>query len=190
MRVIVGVYPSHDEALDAIKILGSAAFPLKQVSLVGKVEIIDNQMSIKSLDPVKSAPAVIGSIMGPVVGLLTGIGIFAIPGFGFLYGAGAIIGMIAGFDLGVVTGGVVTLLATYGINKESVVRYEENISNGNFLVLVQGNLKEINQAEQLLHTNGKHFTDGKIFKEHIDIIPDLKQLKDNEVVYNKETKNT
>lgn len=184
MKVVVAIYKSHGEALGAIKTLGDANFPLKQVSLVGKVEIIDNQMSIKSLDPIKNTPVVVGSIAGPVIGLLTGLGIFAIPGFGFLYGAGAIIGIVAGFDLGIVTGGLVTLLATYGIKSESVIKYEESINEGNFLVIIQGNLREIKQAEHILHTEGKHISYSQITQEYLDTQPDLKKLKNNELVYN------
>ena len=175
MKVVVAVYKSHEEALDAIRILGDSKFPLKQVSLIGRAEIINDQMSVRSLDPIKNAPVVIGSVAGPVVGLLSGLGIFAIPGFGFLYGAGAIIGMVAGFDLGLITGGFVTLLATFGIKKESVVKYEESVSRGNFLVILHGDLKEIKRAEHILHTEGKHIKYQQLFQEYLDAEP--KQLK-------------
>ena len=48
------------------------------------------------------------------------------------------------------------MLATLGIKKESVIKYEKKISQGNFLVIAQGNIKEIKEAEQILHTEGKH----------------------------------
>lgn len=177
MKVVVAVYKTHEEALEAIRVLGTSKFPLKHVSLIGRVEIIDDQMSIRSLDPLKNAPVVIGSIAGPVVGLLTGLGIFAVPGFGFLFGAGAIIGMVAGFDLGIVTGGLVTLLANYNIKKESLLKYEESISKGNFLVIIQGDLKEIKQAEQILHTEGEHIKYQQLFQEYLDANPVLIQQK-------------
>ena len=73
---------------------------------------------MKSFEPVKNAPVVIGSIIGPTLGVMTGLGIFTIPGFGLLYGAGAIIGAIAEFDLGLVSGGLITLPMTLGIKKD------------------------------------------------------------------------
>lgn len=184
MKVVVAVYKSHEEAIDAIKTLGESKFPLKQVSLIGRVELIDDQMRLKSLDPVKNAPILIGSIAGPVLGLLTGLGVFVIPGFGFLYGAGAIIGIIGGFDLGVVSGGLLTLLATFGIKKKSILSYEESISKGNFLVIIQGNQQEINQAEYILHTEGKHIQYDQIVQEYIDTKTNMKELKKNGFVYN------
>jgi len=156
MNASVAVCKTHEEALKTIITLGKSNFPMNCISLLGKAEIIEDHMQIKSLNNVKNAPMVLGSIAGPIIGLLSGLGIFAIPGFGFLFGAGAIIGIIGGFDLGLISGGLVTLLATLGIKKEAVVKYEKKISKGHFLVIVQGNLKEIKQAEHILHTEGKH----------------------------------
>jgi len=184
MKVIVAVYKTHDQALDAIKALGDSKFPMKLVSLIGRAEIIDDQMTVQSFDNVKNAPAFVGSVAGSVVGLLTGLGIFAIPGFGFLYGAGAFIGMIAGFDLGVLSGGIVTLLATYGIKKESLLKYEETLADGNFLVIIRGDLKEVKQAEHILHTEREHLKYQKIFREYLEREPDMKRLKNKEIVYN------
>jgi hypothetical protein len=156
MKSQVAVYGSHEKALQAIKVLEQADFPLKQVSLVGKAELVYDNVHVKSYEPVKNAPVVIGAIIGPMLGVMTGVGIFTIPGFGLLYGAGAIIGAIAGFDLGLVSGGLITLLVTLGIKKESVVQYEEHLHGGKFLVIVQGSEEEIKQAEHILHTEGTH----------------------------------
>src|ERR1039458_7789200 len=123
MNATIAVCKTQQEALDTIKALSVSGFPLKQVSLIGKAEIVGDHIRLQSLDSVKNAPVVIGSIAGPVLGLLSGLGIFLIPGFGFLFGAGAVIGTIAGFDLGLISGGLVTLLATLGIKKEAVVTY-------------------------------------------------------------------
>src|SRR5579872_5387127 len=109
MKAEIAVYKTHEQALEAVKALKKSNFPLKQISLVGKAEIVDNDICVKSLDSVKNAPLIIGSVAGPVVGLLSGLGVFAIPGFGFLYGAGAVIGILGGFDLGLISGGLVTL---------------------------------------------------------------------------------
>ena len=156
MKLKVGVYPSHEKAIQAIQALGKANYPLNKVSIIGKAEIIDDHVHVKSFDTVKNSPLMIGSIVGPLLGLITGLGVFAIPGFGFLYGAGAVIGAIAGFDLGLVGGGIITLLVTLGIKKESTIKYEEHLAAGKSLVIVEGNLQEIERAEKILHTEGIH----------------------------------
>ena len=156
MKSKVAIYDSHEKALNATKVLNSMNFPMEHVSILGKAEIIDDHIHIKQLDTVKNAPLLIGTGAGAVVGLLTGIGVFAIPGFGVIYGAGALIGTLVGIDAGLVTGGIATLLATIGIKKESVVKVHEHLNEGKFLIIVNGPLKEIEKAEHILHTEGTH----------------------------------
>jgi uncharacterized membrane protein len=150
MKSTVAIYKTHDHAIEAIKILDEARFPLKRVSLIGKVEVVEDHIHLRNLEPLKNAPVFIGAAAGSVIGLLSGIGIFAIPGIGFIYGAGAVIGTIAGLDLGLVGGGIITLLATFGIQEESAIQYEEHVQAGKYLVVVQGTQDEINKAKQIL----------------------------------------
>lgn len=89
-----------------------------------------------------------------------GLGIFAIPGFGFLYGAGAIIGAMGGLEIGTLAGGFASLMVILGVDKQEVVKYQEHIVKGNFLVMVQGNIHEIQKAEHILHTTGNHLKWG------------------------------
>lgn len=156
MKSQVAVYDSHEKAINAIKVLDEYNFPMNKVSLLGKADMIDNHIHVKSLEDAKDAPALLGAGAGTIVGLLTGIGAFAIPGFGFLYGAGAVLGAIGGFDLGIIAGGIGTLLATIGIKKDKVVKLNEHLKAGKYLVMVQGTDEDIKQAEHILHTDGSH----------------------------------
>lgn len=156
MKAKVAVYASHDNALKAVKKLKDANFPVNKISIVGKALIVDNHMYLKSLNTVKTLPIAIGTIAGIVIGLLTGVGVFAIPGFGTLYGAGAIVGAAGGLELGVLGGGLLTILTHLGIKKNDVLKYEEHLHTGNFLVVVHGDLNEIENAEHILHTEGTH----------------------------------
>ena len=156
MKLKVGVYSSHQKALQAIEALAKANYALDKVSIIGKAEIINDHVHVKSYDTIKDSPLMIGSVVGPVLGLISGLGVFAIPGFGFLYGAGALIGTIAGFDLGVLGGGILTLLATIGIKKDSRIKYEEHLNEGKFLVIVEDTLEKVKHAEKILHTEGIH----------------------------------
>ncbi len=156
MKSKVAIYDTHEKALNAVRALDKSGFSLKQVSLIGKAVVVDGDLHIQSYDTVKNAPLLIGAGAGVVAGLLTGIGVFAIPGFGFLYGAGALIGAIAGFDIGLIGGGVTSILVRLGITKESVVKYEEKLNLGMFMVVVNGPLKDIKKAEKILHTEGTH----------------------------------
>jgi hypothetical protein len=156
MESQIAIYDTHEKAVNAIKVLSQHEFPMDNVSLLGKAEVIEDHIHIKSLDTIKKAPALVGMGAGTLIGLLSGIGVFAIPGFGFLYGAGALVGIIAGLDLGLVAGGFISLLAFTGIKEEEVVKCEEHLKEGKFMVIVNGSGKEIERAKHILHTEGNH----------------------------------
>lgn len=127
MKTEIAIYDTQEKAINAIKLLAKNDFPMRHLSLLGKTDVIDEDIEVQSLEPVKNAPLLVGAGAGAVIGLLSGIGIFAIPGFGFLYGAGALIGAIGGADLGIITGGIGTVLLTAGIDKDNVVKYNEHL---------------------------------------------------------------
>jgi len=156
MESKVAVYESHEKALNAVHLLNEKKFPLKNLSIVGKADMINDHMHLKSAVSDNNAPMAIGAVVGTVVGLLTGVGVFAIPGFGFLYGAGAVVGAIGGFDLGLVSGGVGALLTMIGVKKESALKYESHLHEGKYLLLVKGSMDDITKAEHILHTEGTH----------------------------------
>jgi hypothetical protein len=156
MKTTVAVFDNHELALHAIQELDKSGFPLKKVSLVGKACLVEDNIKLKDTESSKNAPLVVGAAVGPIIGLLTGIGIFAIPGFGFLFGAGAVIGIMGGLDLGILTGGIITLLATLGISEEHHVKFEEQIKTGKFLMIVEGSEREIEHAKELLLSEPKH----------------------------------
>ena len=92
MKTKVAVYDSHEKAVSALKKLAESKFPMNKISLIGKSEVMDDHVHLKSLAPIKNTPAFVGIGAGALIGLLSGIGVFSIPGFGFLYRAGALIG--------------------------------------------------------------------------------------------------
>jgi hypothetical protein len=160
MNITVGVYETHEKAIEAVKELNRAGFPVQQVSLIGKAVVIDNLMHIKNNRWIKNAPAIIGAILGPILGILTGVKLFAIPGLGFLYGGGAFSGALAGFSLGIASGGALTLIATLVIKSRSVLKYNKHIEEKGFQVIAHGNKEEINNAKAILYKH-KHKLDSK-----------------------------
>jgi hypothetical protein len=73
---------------------------------------------------------------------------------GFLYGAGALVGAIAGFDFGLIGGGVASALATVGVKNENAKKYHDALAAGKFLVIVHGNQKHVDEAKNILDSNG------------------------------------
>jgi hypothetical protein len=78
-----------------------------------------------------------------------------IPVFGFLYGAGAIVGAMGGLDLGIAVGGLATILVHLGVKKEEVIKYEEHIKAGHFLLEVKGTKKDVDRVENILYMKNK-----------------------------------
>jgi len=158
MKSTIGVYDTHDKAIEAVQELQKAGYSTKHVTLLGQAEIKDEHMQIKTVNPGKVAVTEvgIGAVVGPVIGALAGAGIFAIPGLGFLFGAGALVGAIAGFDFGLIGGGIVSALTMLGLKSDRASLYDKHLKEGKFLVIVHGTDQEITKAKDILEAHGGH----------------------------------
>lgn len=156
MKTTVAVCQTHREALQAINKLDDEHYPLEKVSVVGKTEIIEDHLQVKFRYSYENVPLIIGAIVGPFIGLFTGLGYYIIPGLEQLYKTGPLIGTLAGFGLGTFIGGLITLLATARAKNRRFLAYKKHLREGKFLVVVEGTLNEIEQAEKILHTEGTH----------------------------------
>jgi hypothetical protein len=154
MKTTIGIYETHKKALKAVKELMESGFPVNKLSLIGKAEIIDDEIKVRPNEIVEEAPVSIGIVLGPVLGVLTGVGLFAIPGFGFLFGAGALVGAFAGFDLGLVGGGTISLLTTLGMKRAYAIKYHEHLKQNRFMVIAQGEKDEVQKAKEILDGYG------------------------------------
>ncbi len=158
MKAAIGIYEGHEEAVDAVKRLKESGFPLDKVSILGKAEeeTIDTQLNTTTKNPVNMAGVGTGTAVGAALGILTGLGLFAIPGLGFLYGAGALVGAIGGIDFGLIGGGIASVIATVGIKDDNAKKYHTALENGKFLVVVHGGENDVTMAKDILHHHGRH----------------------------------
>ena len=155
MKAIVGIYDSQEDAVEAVRELKNSGIPVRHISLIGKAALTEKQHLSKG-ELIEGSEVGVGLAVGSILGVLTGVGVFAIPGFGFLYGAGALIGAIAGFDVGLVGGGVVAIFTAIGVDETNSVKYEQLLQEDKFLVLVKGPEDEVKQAKYILHTLDQH----------------------------------
>lgn len=156
MNTIVGVYESHDDAVNAVKSLEKAGYATKNISLISKAELVNDHIHVKSDHTVERAEVGVGLAAGSIIGVLAGVGVFAIPGLGFLYGAGALVGALAGLDIGLLGGGIVSILTSIGIDKAKAAKYEKHLNEGKYLVFVQGDETAVKHAHEVLHTEDLH----------------------------------
>ena len=160
MKATIGVYDTHEKAIEAIKELKNANFPVKHLSIIDKLhtEHVDDKLHISEKSPLKIGGIEIGTALGVTLGVLTGVGVFAIPGVGFLFGAGALIGGIAGFDFGLMGGGIASAFINLGMQENFAKQYQADLEKGNYLVVAQGSADEMKHAHEILTTHGTHST--------------------------------
>ena len=150
LNTVVGIYTSHEKAIEAVEELKRTGYPVEQVSLIGMAVIINDLMHIRHYRRLKNTPAIIGGILGPILGILSGLKVFIIPGFGFLFGTGVILGALAGFSIGIVGGGVISLLTILLVKRHNKLKYSEHFEEKGFQVIAHGNKADINKAKAIL----------------------------------------
>jgi uncharacterized membrane protein len=155
-NTIVGVYDTHHAAIAALKALKESGLPVENISFISKADIIEGKLHANISDNEANVPVEIGVVLGPVLGILSGLSIIAIPGLGFLYGAGALIGAFIGFDFGLIGGGITTMLIKLGINKDKAATYQEHLEKGKYIITISGTDEIVEKAKATLHTLGLH----------------------------------
>ena len=76
----------------------------------------------------------VGAALGGTAGVLTGLGLMAIPGVGPIVAAGWLVSALAGAAAGGATGGVLGALTQAGVAKDEADIYAESLRRGGALV--------------------------------------------------------
>ena len=157
MNAAIGIYDNHELAVAAVEELKESGYPVDQLSIMGltETESVDKDMHIVP-EAIKPGALGAGVTIGTALGVLTGVGLFAIPGLGILCGAGALVGAFAGFDIGLIGGGIATALATVGVNSTLSKKYHDALAAGKFLVVAHGSQADADRAKNLLQEHGTH----------------------------------
>jgi hypothetical protein len=171
----IGTFSDYEITEAALQELRLNNFAMGQVSVVGldihqQTEMAgantSNRLgSIGSLDPQNNQAgekamdgAIAGVTVGGFAGLLVGLGGLIIPGVGPLILAGtsamAIAGMVSGGVLGTIAGGLAGALVGVGIPEDRAEIYSNQISEGNYLVMVEGTSSDIVFAESIFNKHG------------------------------------
>lgn len=172
MKATIGVYDDQAKAVAAIQELKDAGYPESRISILtrdaetvhhaedpGESEQgpgVDSDAAFEKPMKIAATGVGIGAVVGPVLGALAGIGVLAIPGLGVLVGAGALAGAVAGLDVGIIGGGIISALAIAQVNKHHEDLYHEHLQAGRFLVVAQGSEEEIDQAREVLAGHDSH----------------------------------
>src|SRR5262245_4424374 len=156
---VVGVYKSMDEAERAVHELDRAKFPIDQVTIVTKDIATEKKVHgyVTACDVSKQG-AKTGAWLGGIFGLLVGAAFVWIPGVGPVVVGGslaaALLGGVEGAVAGSALGGILSGLAAWGISKQHILKYEEVVRAGKFLVIAHGSAEDVKKAQQVLAGTG------------------------------------
>jgi len=157
MTATIAVYHNQGDALSAVNALKGAGYPPNHLSILGhaaedSAQDEDNAAFPELGKPMKIAATGmgIGAVVGPILGALAGLGLIAIPGVGFLYGAGALAGAVAGLDAGLIGGGIFSALAIAQTSSHHEEKYGQDLKAGRYIVVAQGSEEEVKHAREIL----------------------------------------
>lgn len=85
------------------------------------------------------------------MGLIGGLGIIALPGVGAVAELGIVLAnTLLGSGFGAAGGGLVGALIGWGIPEEQARYYDEMLSQGQYIILMEGTKAELSGAEAIL----------------------------------------
>ncbi|WP_017720529.1 hypothetical protein [Kamptonema formosum] len=157
----IGVFPTREATEAALTQLKNYDFPMEKVSVVAREVSEGDELARtpekfiqdKSIEGLGKG-IVAGGSLGGIAGLLAaGLTAVAVPGLGSVALAGAA-GMFAGGYYGAAGGGIIGAILGNGVSKEQTRLYSEHLSEGHYLVTVEGTDEEIRQAESILTGQG------------------------------------
>src|SRR5467141_870145 len=140
-QTVTALYNKYDSAV-AVDALEAAGIPHSDISIVSNN--VDNRYSKDQATHVGADAgkgAGIGAAVGGVGGLLTGLGLLAIPGIGPVVAAGWLVATAAGAATGAVVGGaaggLVGSLTGAGAPERDANFYAEGVRRGGTLVIAR-----------------------------------------------------
>ena len=155
---IVGVYETMEQAEAAVRKLDQGHYPIKQVSIVAQNLQTEKEVRgfITAADFAKGGAGT-GAWVGGFLGLMMGGAFLFVPGFGPLMVMGSLasvlLGTAEGVGLGAAGGGLLGALAGWGISKQHILKYEDHVKGGKYLVVAHGAADEVARAQTILQTS-------------------------------------
>src|ERR1700731_1070494 len=134
-QTITALYDTYDSAVSAVNALETSGIPHSDISIVSNN--VDNRFNKdRSTNAAEDAGkgAGIGAAVGGVGGLLTGLGLLAIPGVGPVVAAGWLVATAAGAAGGGTARGIICAPTQAGTSQEDAYLYAEGVRRGGTLV--------------------------------------------------------
>jgi len=164
MKTIVGLFDDFAQAKQAALDLEAAGISHDDISIVANNEggryAANSGETIATDDGTTVSghaighDAKVGAGIGGVAGLVLGLTGLAIPGLGWIAGAGWLMGAILGAGTGAVIGGLVGALTHVGVPHEDATHYTEGVRRGGTLLAVKATDEQAYRVAQILSDGG------------------------------------
>jgi hypothetical protein len=150
------------KAEQAVRELDREGFPIQQVSIIGH----DPERELKvqgyvTVDDEAKTGIRSGALAVGVFGLLAGAVSVWMPGLRHLRVAGpmatAILGLLGGIEgavAGAAWGGMLGGLIGWAGSRQHLLKYEDHLRAGKYLVIAYGSVEEVEPAHYILHHSG------------------------------------
>ncbi|WP_037082759.1 general stress protein [Neorhizobium vignae] len=149
---MTGLFDDYTDASAAVSALESSGVPSKDISIVSNNA--DNRHGDSNAGEGAGTGAGIGAVVGGAGGLLTGLGLMAIPGVGPVVAAGWLaataVGAVAGAVAGGTAGGIIGAMTSSGVSEEDAHVYAEGVRRGGSLVTAKVDDALVPEAETIL----------------------------------------
>ena len=149
---VTGLFDHYSDATSAVDQLKAAGISEDDISIVSKNA--DGRYKDNDVGEDAGTGAGIGAAVGGVGGLLTGLGIMAIPGVGPVVAAGWLAATAAGAGTGAVVGGaaggLIGALTDSGVDERDAHVYAEGVRRGGTLVTAKVDEGRAAEAEAIL----------------------------------------
>lgn len=155
-KTITGLFDHYSDAATAVEQLKAAGISDHDISIVSNNTDGRHKDHDHDNDVAEDAGtgAGIGAAVGGVGGLLTGLGIMAIPGVGPVVAAGWLAataaGALAGAVVGGAAGGLIGALTESGVDERDAHVYAEGVRRGGTLVTAKVDDSRVSEAEGIL----------------------------------------
>lgn len=156
MKTLTGLFDNYDDAADAVGELEATGVPRSDISIIANNR--DNWYQARQSDAGEDAAtgAGVGAVIGGAGGLLTGLGVMAIPGVGPVVAAGWLAataaGVVAGAVAGGAAGGIIGGLTESGVDESDAHVYAEGVRRGGTLVTAKVDDNLVPNAEEILRS--------------------------------------
>ena len=153
-KTVSALYDTYDAARSAVSALEAAGIPNSDISIVANNSESWHRDGESNAAGGAGTGAGVGAAVGGVGGLLTGLGMLAIPGVGPVVAAGWLVatavGAATGAAVGAATGGLIGSLTNAGVPEDDAHVYAEGVRRGGSLVTARVDDARATEAQAIL----------------------------------------